>query len=484
MATKDQITVSNPTYGAEASSFARVVEKGKEKQEKQLAQLRNVLKIIEEELVEAKAGVSAGSAPKQEEKVVPLRSGSNNNDQGPSNTEFEDAMAAFAMAMEMLQVKLAKFSNQNATSEAELSKAYVNLTQEIAKEVQKKLKKIHKEEEKRKHASFWEKIGEAVLGVATIIVGFALAQPEIVAMGALSLVAATGVFEKATKYVAEFLHNVCGWKNEEGCQIVAAVFVCLTTIALATMAGDPEEAVEETAETATEVGEAATDAAEGVENLEKEVSALKQTMQSIADSPVGQVASKIGEGVSKFNKFLGMKGRLAVLAALQSSQGTDVINRIADAIMIKEGISEAKRAEIKAKLGYAMMAITIAASMAVVSGASGATKFSSAGYRLGKAISLGQKVSYNLGNLGLASANVYQGTVNIEQGKLEGELGLKKGMLELFTVLMGMNTEQMKTDQKFTAQSLKNQRVGNRSISQLMKGEAGFANLFTMHSPV
>lgn len=491
MATKEQITISNPAVALDNSPYSGIAEKRREKEERQLRNLGVVLRLLEEEIVEAKtSGAGLGAKAADGEKIVDLNTGqTNNSSKGPSNSAYENAMAEMVLMLQMLQGKIAKFSENQAENDAKISQGLVDAAQANLKAVEDRIKKIQKEMRKEKHASFWEKIGEAVLGTLTVAIGTLLAQPEIVVMGVLSLASSTGVFEQIAKHVLVPILTAGGSHNklgEKGADIIADIFVCAVVILAAASVGDYEQAIEEGAEAGVAVSEDAVNVGMESFEIEEDVAqtTFQQTWQAIKDSPAGQVVSAILKAAARFNKLLGASGRTAMFAAITTTQSTQLVNKIVDAIMEGCHVPEAKRKEIETDLNYALMALTFVASLAVMGGASSSSSSSLIGAGLGKVVSVGQKVAYDIGQAGIASANIYSGIIMTIQGHLEKDLGVDSGKLEFVNAQLEVVNNKIKQDQAFEADTLQTQNVGNRSAVNLAKGEAAFANLFTQHSPV
>lgn len=486
MATKEQIAISNPVP-VDNASFGRVVAKNKIREEKELLHLGTILKLLEEEIRSAKSGAGLGASEAKGDKIVELNpSHADKPNQGPSNTAFENAMAELAFMLQQLQAKIAKFSEKHAESDARISKGLVEAAEANLKSIEHKIKKIKKKQEKEKHASMWEKVGEAVLGALTVTVGALLAQPEIVVMGVLSLASSTGVFEQIAKHLVAPNFEAMGM-DSKGADILADGLVCAAVIGTSMAFCDPEQAVEETAETSASVAEDATNVGMESFDVEEDVqtSTFQQMMQAIKDSPAGQVASKIKGAAARLSRALGPRIKMGLFAALTTTQSTQFTTKLSDVIMKARHIPEEKRKKIEADLNYALMAVSIIASFAVIGGsASNASRAATLSPEDTNMLSKAQKAIYNLGLFGTTTASVYEGRATQVQGDLQEELGEDQGNMKMFESQLGILNNETKQEQTFEADALQTQRVGDQSITKLMQGEAAFANLFTQHSPV
>jgi|GEM_PF-4307129 len=460
MAAQNHIAISDPSLSPMSAELIRAVDKGQKKQKQELAKLKTVLRLVEKEVAETKSSASA----KPSDSAAA---------ESPSNTKFEQSMASMVLALQMLQVLIGKYGNDKAKQHKTISTAELDLAKATLKDVEKQIKKMAKEAKAKKVTSEVEKWAEVALGVVTILVGAALAQPELVVMGVLSLAAAAGAFKEATKYTAMALEAM--GVSKKVAEPLAAGIVCAVVIVASIAAADPEAAVEETAEAGTEVGaDVAEDAADASLDATEDTSS--------------NVGSKIKEGFKSAMKALGPRGRIGLMSLFTALSGTQVVQKSYNSIALDAGVSEKKRKKIEQDIGYAIMALSFAFTLSMGIGAAsvgGATSDAIAvSVKTANRLRVGLKAATAVGVLGTASAQGVQGVITIEQGKLQEELMDDQATMTLLGTLMQMNSSETSEDQRSQASAEKSQKLDDKSATQLMKGIEGFANIAAYSSPV
>ena len=152
MAAQDYNTISQPSLGVDANTLSLVVSKGDKKQRQELAHLATVLMTVQEELVSAKSGAALGSAEAGPDVSAAAPS------EGPSNSSLEDVLAKMAGALQLHQVKIAKYASSKASSESTISEAEKQIAEDNLNKANDALKKLQEEIYKQEHMSFWEKL--------------------------------------------------------------------------------------------------------------------------------------------------------------------------------------------------------------------------------------------------------------------------------------------------------------------------------------
>lgn len=490
MAIQENVTLSKPLFINENTNVTRVIEKGRKKQEKELAHLGAILQLVEKEVAAAKSG-----AIKQEanygEKIVNLQTGNTNPNQGPSNNQFEAAMDSMVMALQMLQVLIAKYGNDKANQDGIISEAEINLAKSNLKDIEKKLKEIQKKQEHEKTANFWEKFAEYTLGALTILVGVMLAQPELVMMGALSIAGAAGAFKVVTNDLVEPLLIDCGVPKKTAGWL-APLIVCVAVIAGSVIGCDPEMGLEETAEAGVEIGEDVTEDAVSTsyEEMDVEDGEMNVEEDSVAksDNSLKRFGRDAKEVFSKVNKFLGPQGRMGIMSSMTMLSNTEFVQKAYNTAAMNDGVSAKKRKKIEQEIGIAIaiasMVATIAMGVGAASAGGAVSKAATVSVKTAKLLKTGLKCAMALGIVGEASAVGATGIITIQEGKLKKELAKNQANFILLKTLLEMNTTETREDQQQQASMEKNQRTGDKSLTQLMKGMEGFANIATNYSPV
>ncbi len=484
MATQEQMTVSNPSLFSDGVSFTRVIEKGQKKQEKELAHLGAVLQLVEKEIAEAKSGAQTEITAKANgEKIVKLQTGNTNPNQGPSNNAFEQAMADMALALQMLQVLIAKYGNKKAKQQGKISNAEIKESIESLQNMNKQLEKLGKQKDHQKTASLWEKISESIIGAVTVAVGAVLCQPELIAMGVLSFAAAAGMFKYATNIVADILKS-CGM-GKEAANITAAIIVCVVVIAASIMACDPEAAGEEFGEASVEIGEdvaddAADDAVSAGENTATESDNFTQALKRFGKD-VEDFFSRVKKGAQE----LGPQKRIAMMSTMTTLTNTELVQKIYDAIASSEGVSKKQREKVDQYIGIAMAIASMVVTFSMGLGAvSAAPREVNATMKMAKLAGTLQKSALIFGSLSELSAAGFMSYVTIEEGAIKKAMSKDQASFQLLNSLLESITTEMSDDQKQQAKVEKNQQVSDKSLTQLMKGIEGFANIAVYNSPV
>lgn len=489
MAAQEQFTVSNPNLVlVQSPQQVRLVEKEREKQKELLAHLKVILQAVEESLVDAKAGVKSPAEGKEASEAASQA----NPGGGITESDVEKAMVEMTAALEQFQVFMAKMDAKKTGYQGKISGSQAQAAQKNLKDLEKKLAELKKEEKKRKHESFWEKVGEGIAGALTAIVGAILAQPEIVAMGLMTCASAAGLFDYATKGVADVL-EACGM-GHEAAQLTAAAIVCIAVIIAASSVGDGEEDVTAVADAGvaanSAVGDAvdAGEAANALSEADQQASSFQRAIQAVKESPVGQGGAKILSVLSKINKTIGLRGRMVILATLSSLQNTQITTKIADAIMSAEGYSKERRQEVENKISIGIEVVATVVSFVVMMGAS-----PSESSLFAKVSNLGPKAvtAATYATRGLFYAETTANTVVAFQkagidrtlGKYEEQVGDLKANRNLLDAMMDMLSNQMESDKASMVNRQSMQKTDNETIRHLADAERGEAQALTS-SPI
>ena len=470
MAMQDNITVSSPSFAAESSSLRLVSKKDRKKQQEELLNLASLLKTLEEELKGAKEGATETGA-----------SAKTGASEAPGNSSFEKAMAEMAFALQMLQVKITKFGQEKANYDGKIAEAEVTAATKHLKQLEKELQKIHQQEEKSKHASFWTKIADIFVAAVSAVVALITLQPELLIITVVSLASATGVFKDITNGVSKLL-ELCHVPDKVA-KITAAVLVSVCVTVAAAACGDPEQILNSTAEAGVDVAE---DVVNGTASTVEEIgeTSSEEASQGIMDK-LSSVFKKIGEK-NPFRK-LPKRVNIAAFAGMQAISQTGVISTLVEmGLESNKHISKKKRKEIEMALN---IALAVAAAI-VTMGAGGAAMGSTGAKVAMDTTSFSSKIMANasnfyvLGALGQGAAGFTEGTFQIQQGKLEEALSTIKAGLTLINEAIDMSSNETADDQKNRSDMIKSEKMGAQTISNLMNGMAGFAELFTEYSPV
>ena len=95
-----------------------------------------------------------------------------------------------------------------------------------------------------------------------------------------------------------------------------------------------------------------------------------------------------------------------------------------------------------------------------------------------------QKTALLLGTFSELLASSWTGYITIEEGAIKEAMAKDQASFQLLNSLLESITTEMSDDQKQQAKVEKNQQVSDKSLTQLMKGIEGFANIAVYNSPV
>jgi len=523
MAAQNHIAISDPALSPMNMEFVRMVDKGQNKQKKELAKLKAVLQLVEKQMAGAKSGAST-------------KTNASSQAEGPSNTTFEQSMASMVLALQMLQVLIAKYGSDKARQHEVIAEAELNFAKSNLKKVEKAIKKM---DEDKNHKLTWKDVkklfetaghmikdldsagGKALSGhfqaalndlkdikkqaekmpvligskelqkiekdleivgsVLMIVVGFVLEQPELVIMGALMLAVALGGAKWADKHMTKLLEDMGVPKSKA--EVIAPLIVCAVAIIACTVAcpAADEEVITETVE-----DEATTAADEVSATTDSDAEASLQSTDE--SSGIKSKFKKLMKPLGKVMKLLGPKGRVAIMSLMTSLSSTQAVQKYYNFFAMQEGVSKKKRKEIERDLGYAVMALTAAVTLVMAGGAAfaeeGATKGIADTLKIAKGMKALLRVGTGLNVLAESGTQIASGIITIDLGKEQKNLLDAQANIELLGVLMQMNSSETASDQKFQASEEKDQKLDDRSVTQLMKGIEGFANIAAYSSPV
>lgn len=495
MATQD-FTISFHPHAAENAAFTLVEKKNNAKSQKELAHLSSLLVLLEEEMAQAKSG----KAEKEPGKLVDLKTGVS------PKKSFEESMAEMALALQLLQVKIAQTSNEKGKMDREIAEAQVKLAQNNLEKVEKAIKKMVEKAKKEKTAEFWEKFAAVFIAAVLDVVAVLTLNPAtaaiLIAISTTMLVLTlSGIMKKAVDAIATGLEADNPHMSPLEAHIIAAVIVTVVMIALSLLAPGAEvDAVEEGAE---EVVDATANVAE--EGAEGTTSALKSALRLLKSA-----ASKTGSGfkaLSKPFKMLHPKVNYAIMALSQGLTQTglaeDIAGAIASAMYKNDKQAQQTAKEIIEVVLMVLATLTsVGSGTAVMEGASAGSSSVELEEGVGE-VSKGRQLLKGMrefarsanglktfaalqvaGAAGESTAGIFRGVYEISQGELEKVLADLNANLQLIHTAEGMSSAQMKSDQKAEGDALKSQKTGDESISKLMAGEAAFANVLTQNSPV
>lgn len=439
----NNLAISQPGFIGSMGPVLLVSEKEKEKQQEELLKLAAALQAVESDLAESKAAAKEG-------KVVQLKSakGADDDSNGPSSKAFADAMAAMVLALQQLQIDITEFSQKKASYDAGISQEQVALAQHNLQQAIQALQKVQSE-------GFWEKFAEAFVAAFSAIAAVITCNPELLIITAISILAMTGVMSKITQGISDVLQDM-GVPKDAADVIAAAVVVIIVMVATLGM------------------GEAA--AAETV--------AEEATTEVAADS--SSFISKVKNLLQKINVFnkLSPRANLMIVSAVQSISSTGLITDLAELIMAHTNVSKKERQLVEQILSYIVAAIAIIVSIGASTGMATSSSASNTVADMDAKFLKFSRAFFRIAGFGQAAGGLTEGGLNISKGILQKDLAIINANMILIRTAMEMDNTQTTEDQKHQAAELKQQSVGNRSIMDLAKGEEGFANLFTRHSPV
>lgn len=447
MAAQDNnLAISQPAFLAEITQVTLVSEKEKKKQQEELLRLVSALKTVEESLAKGKS----------DGKIIPLQQPNS----GPSNTAFEDAMAEMALALQTLQVTISKYSEKKAGFDANISEQQVAMAKQNLEKAIEQLNKIQNE-------SFWEKLVGWIVAVVSAIAAIITMNPELLLITVISVMAATGLMSKITGGLSDLL-QLMGVPKDAANAIAAALVVVIVMIA--TLGTGEGAAAEVVADSAAEDGIEMTDmAASGAEDTASNAS-------SFTDK-----ASALFKKINPFS-HLSTKANTVILGAVQSIASTGLINNLAELIMAHAKVSAEERKKVEEILGMIVAIVAIIVSIGASAGAIG--KAAGKVGQMSENFVQFQQAFFRLGAYVQLAGGGTEGGLNIARGVFEKDLAIINANMALIQTAMNMNNTVTTDDQKHDADVIKQQNVGNRSLSKLMDGEKGFADLFTQSSPV
>jgi hypothetical protein len=183
----------------------------------------------------------------------------------------------------------------------------------------------------------------------------------------------------------------------------------------------------------------------------------------------------------KYNFFnrLSLRTNTMLVAGIQGVASTGFVNNLAQLIMDHENMSKEEQEHIQEILAIVVAIVAIIVSIFGGSAAAGETT----GQTSAKFFQLARNIGA-AGGIAQGAGQLVEGGIQIAQGLTEAELAKIKASIELIMVAMNMNNTGMSEDQKNDADMIKEQSVGNRSITKLVAGEEGFTQLLTQYSPV
>lgn len=468
MAAQDNnFAISQPAYNASLTSITLVNEKEKKKQQEELLKLVTALKTVEESLASGKA-VATNEGGKIVSLKAPEETSSNANPGGISTDELAQLMADMALALQKLQVLLTKSGQEKATfdagnSRAESALAKTNLDNAI------------KQIEAAQNESWWQKLVGWIVAVVSAIAAIVTMNPELLVITALSVLAATGMLSKITQGIADVLVDM-GCPKDVANVIAAAIIIVAIIVAsvftggaaAADAAGVIADATEDGVEMANMAGEAAEDAGAAGENAASNGSSFMEKAEAF---------------FKKYNFFnrLSLRANTMIVGVTQGIASTGFVNNLAQLIMDHENLSKEQQEHIQEILAIVVAIVSIIVS--VFSGAAAAGKTSGQVLGGAKFFQFTRNLAAAGGIMG-AAGQLAEGGMQITQGVTEAEIAKIKASMELVMVAMNMNNTGMSEDQKNDADIIKEQSVGNRSITKLVAGEQGFTQLLTQYSPV
>lgn len=450
----NNLAISQPAFLAEIAQVTLISEKEKKKQQEELLKLVAALKTVEESLAKGKSAAANGG------KIVPLQGPNSNGDEGPSNTAFEDAMAEMALALQTLQVTISKYSEKKAGFDANISQQQVAMAKESLQKAIDQLNKIQNE-------SFWEKLVGWIVAVVSAIAAVVTMNPELLLITVISVLAATGMMSKITQGIADVLEDI-GVPKDVANAIAAAIVVVIVLICTL---GTGEAAAAEVAVDSAEDGvEMSNMAASGVEDAAE---GAATDASSFSDK-----ASALFKKINPFSR-LSTKANTVILGAVQSIASTGLINNLAELIMAHAKVSAEERKKVEEILGMIVAIVAIIVSIGASAGAIG-----KAAGDMSENLAKFQQAVFRVGGFVQFAGGATEGGLNIARGVFEKDLAIINANMALIQTAINMNNTVTTDDQKHDADVIKQQNVGNRSLSKLMDGEKGFADLFTQNSPV
>lgn len=475
-------TKFQPSFAAESSAINRVMKKQEKKQNKELLHLATVLKVVEEELASAKSGATMGSEPQE--------------GNAPSNRSMEDILAEMTGALQMLQVTIAKYSENNADNQDDISKVQLGIAEQNLTNAKNAMKKLAKKQHHEKEMSFWEKFAAGFVGAVLAIVAAVTMQPELLIAAGLCFASATGLMQDASTGVAKLLQVIFPNMSSQLANVIAGAIVCVVTIA-ATLGASSVAGVSTLAATATDA--AAEDVAETAEVAVSE-----------SNSVFSRALSKAAKGFKDVSGRLSPRAKLIMLATIQSISSTNVASDTAGAIAYGSAKGQNKQqAQQRAEedMSYVVagvsLVLSIGVSTALYNDAANLANEIDSAAQLAEGASIAKRALSRFQDFGtslwgqrvfdtlMVTAGMFEtgfgtaaGAYQLEQGILDIDLGKYSAATAVNNNAISMNNSVMQGSQRATAQSEKQFQTSDRAIQNLMKGESAFAELLANNSPV
>lgn len=515
MATQDLYI--HQSVASEGSSFVIMSEdeRKKKKQESELLALAAILKQLEVEVVGAKNGATAATqtTPTQEEsKIVSLQAP--NVNASDNTNAFQKAMAQMVLALQILQVEIAKFSNNKAGFDKILSEGEIQALQNTLKDIENKMTEMAAKAASQKTLNTILMVAEIVVAVIVTAVALVFGQVEIAALViAMTIASATGGFQKLTDLLAKGLEKM--GIPPDVAQIVAAVLVVvlviIVTAGLAPAAAAP--AVDVAAQTAAEV--AAEEGGEAVEmdvmdstNIGKVATDSSTSTATAARVTTGtsSIVNRILDAIKDFNKEynpmskLSLRGNLILSNATQALAQTQATDHMVNLIASSRHMSDEEKQQLEMYVTIVMECITLI--VTILSAAAMSSKMSTVNRTFDESTMLGRMMTRlrslletSKGMIAVEGARqlvsgvadgleAWTAALQIQQANLEMGLANDNAIIKLIQMAVNKNSEDVAASQKHEAQMLKDISTGNQSITKLFAGEEGFARLFTQYSPV
>lgn len=510
MATQDLFI--HQSLAAENPSFVVISEEDRKKKEseKHLLALAATLKDLEVEIAKAKTGASTAAA---DSKVVSLDT-VNPGD----NASYQSALVEMVLALQILQVEIAKFAQDKAKSDHLVSEAEIQAAQKTLKDIEDKIQKMQADEAHQKTIEFWTKFAE--IAAAVIITGVALAfgQVEIaILVVAMTTASVSGGFQKLTDDIAKGLENIPGLSSEAA-HIIAAVLILVVVIGVTALLA-PATAAAQVADTTEEIVTTTEDAAETGEEVEAAAQDGEEAAQTASNterfSTLSRVGRTIRDGFNYINPFtrLSARANLIIMNTAQTLPQLELGQNIADAIAKSQHLSDKDKQKWEEILtgiitGLSLL-VGILSGVALGGGMSKAESAFDDSSAIGRLLNRLRALFTNsrpvtairagltttrgmvategarqLLNSAASGLEVGNNVIELNRANLEIAMATDNGNIILQNEALEQNTEQALASQKNFADVMKQQSVGNQSINKLVAGEAGFAQLFTQYSPV
>lgn len=457
---------------------------------KGVVSLVQVLEEIREELTEEKSGSTS-----QNVTLAPSSTQGNSN----GGSAYENAMAQLTLAMQMLQVLMAKAGQSKLNSDQEISNHEIALSQQNLQDVQAKLAKMQEEKESQEKTQSWLKWVELAVTIVVAVAACIAGQPEL-AILAVAMYAASqaGAFKWMADGIASGLKEIPFFKNNpEIADIVATVVVLVIVIAL-TLALCPSAAGTAVGE-ATEVGEeTAENSVEMVDMGEQATEETASTSSEQSENATQSLKSKIGDFLSKANPFnKSMAANMTVMNSLTALSQMNLNEIVED----WPGLSAEKKKEVEMIMGIVIAVLSLIAALGTAFG--GASSLENLGNGTAKSMFEGTamlKVLQQANSAELMDGlettrkilTVFASLLQVGEGSLQIEQGITAKDLANDTAAMtriNAATEMMNVNaastQKQTADMMKQSATGTQNfLESFNKGNEEFSRILTTQSPV